>query len=137
MVKRSIAAILVVTMMPQLTGCTVWRVQQVSPAQAILQTAADSQPHDVRVRLRGDNGTLVIQKAGIVGDSIVGSLRQDSRPPRRVAVALGDVQEVAVSEVSAGRSLLALGVAAVAVGVIAAAISIGSWHMGGVSGGRW
>ena len=140
MPRRLIGRMLLMAMLPQLSGCSVWRVQGVPPAQAILQAAADSQPHDVRVRLRHDNTTLVIQRAGVVGDSIVGNLLTDwaasGGRQRRVAVALADVQELAVSEASPGRTVLALGVTAALVGVIAAVISVGSWHSGGLGGVR-
>lgn len=136
MLKRSIAVILLVAMLPQLTACTSWHVQPVSPAQALSGT----RPRDVRVRLRHDKSTLVIKQAGIVGDSIVGYSTRDRAASggqiRRIAVALSDVEEVAVSEPSGGRSLLALGFVVVIGAVIATAVAIGSWHMGG-TGGRW
>jgi len=136
---RPIAVIVLITMLPQLAGCATWRVQQVAPAQAVVRAAADSVPRDLRIRLRHDKGTLVIQHARVVGDSIVGTSTENwgdfGGRPHRVAAALSDVAEVAVPEPSTGRSILALGVVVVLVGVIAAVISISSWHMGGGLGG--
>jgi hypothetical protein len=97
MLKRAVAGILLVTLM--LTGCRVWRVQQVSPTQAVLQAVADTVPHDVRVRLRADNSAWVIQHAQIVDDSIVGILKPQVRDEhaRRIAFAVADIRDVAVS----------------------------------------
>ena len=132
---RPIAVILLITLLPQLAGCTAWRVQQVAPAQAVMRAAADSLPHDLRFRLRHDKGAWVIHNARVVGDSIVGTSSEDwaanGGRSHRVAVAIADVQEVAVPEASAGRSVLAIGAIVVLAGVIAAIVSVANWHMGG------
>jgi hypothetical protein len=95
--KRPGARTLLVSLM--LTGCTVWRVQPVSPTQAVLRAAADTVPHDVRVRLRADNSAWVIQQPRVVDDSIVGILKRELRDERarRVAFAVADIRDVAVS----------------------------------------
>ncbi|MGA2383298.1 MAG: hypothetical protein ABSG61_07670 [Gemmatimonadales bacterium] len=118
--KRPVAAIVLIAMIPQLTACTSWRVQPVSPAQAL----SDTRPRDVRLRLRHDSSTVVIPKARFVGDSIVG-YREPATfhfTPRRVSVPLADVQEVAVSRVDAGLTVVAVFAAFVAVSIVARAL---------------
>jgi len=133
MLNRPIAAALLVTLLPQLTACTSWRVQSVSPAQAI----SEARPRDVRVRLRRDSSTVVIPKAQIVGDSIVG-YREPATfhfTPRRVSVALADVQEVAVSRVDAGLTVAAVFTAFVAVSAIVSVIARAVERLPGLGGG--
>jgi hypothetical protein len=127
MVKRSIAATLLVAMIPQLTACTSWRVQPVSPARVI----SGARPRDVRVRLRHDSSTVVIPKARIDGDSIVGYWEPATFhfTPRRVAVPLADVEEVAVSRVDAGKTLFAVIVGAF-VGALVVRIAVSAIEKG-------
>jgi hypothetical protein len=133
---RAVSGFLLVAMMPQLAGCTVWRVQQVAPSQALLQAVAYPVPR-ARVRLRADNSAWVIQHAQVVGDSIVGILRPEvsTERARRVAFALGDVRNVAVSQYSGGRTALALGGVAVIALVIGGLVAMNNSHMG--FGGGW
>jgi len=108
MLKRPVAGILLVTLIPQLTACTTWAVQRVPAAQAIM----DARSRDARVRLRYDHRTVVVQKAGIVGDSVVAYLWAHSGPadrPPRVSAALADLREVAVAEPSELKTLLLVG----------------------------
>lgn len=135
MLKRSIAAILLIAMIPQLTACTSWRVQPVTPAQAL----SDARPRDVRVRLRHDSGTVVIPKARIVGDSMVGVREPDvfSLKPRRIAVPLADVQEVAVSRLDPGRTMFAIIVGVLVVRIALSAINSAFESLPGIGGGHW
>jgi len=135
--KRVIAGMLLITLLPQLTACTSWRVQPVSPAQAL----SDARPRDVRVRLRRDGSTVVIPQARLVGDSIIGYQEPATFhfTPRRVAVALSDVQGVAVRRADAGRTVLAVAAAAGLMGLIVwgvvAAVQ-GAFSMRGLRIGR-
>jgi hypothetical protein len=102
---RPIAAFVLAAMLPQLGACTSWRVQPLTPAQAL----RDSRPRDVRVRLRHDSSAVVIPEAQIIGDSIVGYKEPGTLrfTPQRIAVPLADVRDVAVRKVDAGRTVLA------------------------------
>jgi hypothetical protein len=51
----------------QLTACSSWRVEQVSPAQLVTEKS----PHEVRISRVG-HAPLVVAKPTIVGDSLVG-----------------------------------------------------------------
>jgi len=107
--KRPVAVILLLTMLPQLSACTSWKVRAVAPAQAI----EAARPREVRLRLRSDNSSWVIQDARIAGDSVYGTLKPDTDTERSrpVAFALADVKDVSVSGYSAVRSsILAAGV---------------------------
>ena len=130
---RPVSAILLVAMLPQLTACTSWRVQPVSPAQVI----SDTRPRDVQVRLRHDSSTVVIPKARIIGDSIVGYQEPATFhfTPRRIAVPLADVRDVAVRRVDAGLTMVAVFTVFVVVSAVVSIISRALNGLPGLGGG--
>ena len=96
-----------------LTGCvTTWRTQQVAPAQ-LLATTGES---EVRVTLTG-GVKVVLRDPGVEGDSLIGWLqptRDDAVPVRR-AVALADIQGLAVKKNNVGANLI--------VGIVAGSVA--------------
>ncbi len=89
-------------------GCSTWRVQPVAPAEVLAE-----QPHK-RVRLTlVDGGRVEIHCPRLVSDSVIG-VRSDTTGCRAVApaaaresvaVALSQVDSVALRKPSAGRSI--------------------------------
>jgi len=130
---RPVSAILLVAMLPQLTACTSWRVQPVSPAQVI----SDTRPRDVQVRLRHDSSTVVIPKARIIGDSIVGYQEPATFhfTPRRIAVPLADVRDVAVRRVDAGLTMVAVFTVFVVVSAVVSIVGRALNNLPGLGGG--
>jgi hypothetical protein len=104
----------------QLSGCTTWRVERVSPAQLV------EQEHPSRIRVkRSDGRREVWYRPTVVGDSLQGSSSETRSRPDRI-VALADVASVSTHHFSAGKTLgLGLGITAVA--AIAAGIALASW----------
>ena len=107
--QRSAAVILV---SGQLSGCTSWRVETLSPADVVER----QQPGEVRVQ-RTDRQYEVFYLPEVQGDSLLGRRRWNTKHPDR-AVALADVKGIATRHVHAGRTAgLVLGIGAI-VGII-------------------
>jgi len=120
---RSLATVLVSA---QLSGCTRWRVEPLSPADVV----ARQQPSEVRVRLP-DGSHERLYRPEIRGDTLLGRRNVNATQPDR-ALRLADVKEIATSRVDgAGTAVLVVGVAIV--GLIAAAQSI-RMSLGGLGG---
>jgi hypothetical protein len=108
--RRRLAVLLVAF---PLAGCQSWRRTSVAPG-AVTALTGD---HPVRVT-RTDRSTFVLDRARVVGDSIVG---ETGRPAARVAVPISDVASVEERRVSAGRTL---GAVAGGVGLVYAALFV-------------
>ncbi len=112
--QRSVA---VIVMSGQLSSCTGWRVESLSPVDVI----EDQHPGEIRVQ-RGDGRSEVLYRPEVNGDSLVGRRDWSAKQPDR-AVPLTDVKGVATRHVSVGRTAaLVLGIGAL-VGVF---IGLGS-----------
>ena len=104
MLQRGVAVVL---MAVQLSGCTVWQVETLSPVAVV-----ERRPESVRVQF-GDARSHVLYKPEIRGDSLVGSRSYDSKRHDR-AFALAGVTRVETHHVSANRTVgLVLGIAAI------------------------
>src|SRR5689334_12223563 len=104
----------IIMMSGQLSACTGWRVEDLSPADVI----AERHPGELRVQRR-DGRSEVLYSPAVNGDSLVGRRSWSSKQPDR-ALALADVTGVATHRISAGRTAaLVVGVGAV-VGVVVA-----------------
>jgi hypothetical protein len=105
-------------------ACHSWQGRPVAPATP----PALSGNSTVRIT-RTDRSTLVVDRARVEGDSIVGEV---GRPPERVAVALRDVRQLDERRVSAARTggLVIGGSMVVVLLLIAAAVAaaLGSWN---------
>jgi len=110
---RIIAIVLIAC---QLSACTSWRVETLSPADVINQRAPDA----VRVQ-RADGRREVWYQPQIHGDTLVGFWNTYGKTPDRAA-ALADLRGISTSHVSAGKtSALVLFMAAlIGIGVAAA-----------------
>jgi hypothetical protein len=98
-------SVVVILMGGQLSGCTSWRLETVSPADII----AREEPSEIRVQY-ADRHHEVLYEPEVRGDSLLGRPQRNARRPAR-AVALTDVKGVATRRVSAGRTTaLALGI---------------------------
>src|SRR5690349_13224915 len=102
---RAVAILLIAC---QLSACTSWRLETLSPADVMQQ----QYPEVVRVE-RADGHREVWYRPQMNGDSLVGWWdTTQKRPDRRVP--LSDIRQVSTSHVSGGKTAaLALGVAAV------------------------
>ena len=92
-------------------GCTTWsKTGMPAPADA-----AQDLPSMIRVHLK-DGRKLTLEHASVVGDSLVGELREPSRrgheptSSKRVAVALADIQSVEKSRFNIATTLLILAI---------------------------
>lgn len=114
MIRRSAV---VCWMVPQLAGCTSWRLETVTPAELI------ARDHPGRVRVRGHDGRReVFYHPEVRGDSLWGR-RQGAAPRADRVMALGDVTAVATSHVSVVKTAaLGLGIAAAGAILIGAAM---------------
>lgn len=102
-------------------ACTKWQVHSASPQQLI----SERRPQKIRVT-RTDHTQAVLMRPGIVNDSVYGILdesrarldkagSQVSRHGAREAIALGDVDEVAIRKTEPiGTSLLVASILAAA-----------------------
>jgi len=107
--RRPIALALLIWFVP---ACTAWHVEQgVTPQQLI----ADRHPGAVRVTLP-DRSQIVLDQPRITGDSVAGIVAG-----RDSSVAASNVTQVAIRQISGGRTLgLVLGL-----GLLAATIAAG------------
>ena len=108
---RTIAIILIAC---QLSACTGWRVETLSPAEVINQR----KPDPVRVE-RADGRREVWYQPQIRGDTLVGFWNTYAKTPDR-AVALADIRGISTRHVSAGKTT-ALGLFLAALVVVTAA----------------
>ena len=103
----------------ELVGCTTWKMQNLSPQDAINQR----RPYQVRLT-RPDSSTLVLFRPQIVGDSLIGEPVDPDytrQPRQRVALPLSDIQSLALRRPDATRTtLLLVGVGTAVAGVISA-----------------
>jgi len=107
--ERGVAVMLVSA---QLSACSSWHVETVSPAEVV----EDRQPAAIRVQHR-DRRSEVLYLPEIRGDSLLGRREWNAKQSDR-AVALADVSGVATRRLSAARTAgLVIGIGAV-VGVI-------------------
>ena len=88
----------VILMAGQISGCTAWRLETVSPAEVI----ARDKPSAVRVQY-ADEQQEVLYQPEVRGDSMSGRHEPDAREADRT-VALADVTSVATRHVSGGRT---------------------------------
>src|SRR5438045_7285411 len=102
----------------QLSACTSWRVETLSPADVINQRAPDA----VRVE-RADGRREVWYQPQIHGDTLVGFWNTYGKTPDR-AVALADIRGISTNHVSAGKTT-ALGLFGAA--LIGLAIAGATW----------
>ena len=84
--RSLLASTLMITTVWISTGCSSWRVQQVSPAQLIEQR----KPSSIQLRWQ-DGRRLVVRQPVIAGDSLIGVSRKDT-----IRVATSDVSAVAM-----------------------------------------
>jgi len=104
MLHRGVAVLL---MTVQLSGCTVWQVESLSPAAVV-----ERRPENIRVQF-DDERRQVLYKPEIRGDSLVGSRSYESNRHDR-AFALTGVTQVETHHVSANRTVgLVLGIGAI------------------------
>ena len=102
-------ALALLAMLAVAAGCTTWSKTGM-PAHA---DAAQDLPSMIRVHLT-DGRRLTLEHANIVGDSLVGDLREPSRrghesaEKRRVAVALADIESVDKNRFNVVLTLLTL-----------------------------
>ena len=109
LLQRSVAVML---MTGQLSGCTGWHVERLSPAEVVER----QQPSTIRVE-SGDGRREVLYEPEVRGDSLIGRRDWSDKQHNR-ALALTDVKQVATRRVSAGRTAgLVLGIGAI-VGVV-------------------
>lgn len=121
----------------QLLACTGWHAEGVAPAPYI----ADRHPDQVRLLL-SDGTKAELSHPAIIGDSVVGTSQRITKstqpggnpykPPAplasesaRQAIALTEVQQVAVRKTSAGKTALFVGV--LLAPVVAAVIAVATW----------
>jgi hypothetical protein len=95
-VRRMACALFVI----QMTACSSWRVEQVSPAQLVTEKS----PQEVRISRVGQ-APLVVAKPTIVGDSLIGVAQGATH-----GVPLADIKTIATRQGSPLKSVL-LGVA--------------------------
>ena len=114
-------ALALLAMLAVAAGCTTWSKTGM-PAHA---DAAQDLPSMIRVHLT-DGRRLTLEHANIVGDSLVGDLREPSRrghesaEKRRVAVALADIESVDKNRINVPLTLLNLAIlTAIAWGLLA------------------
>src|ERR1700694_1499675 len=93
--KRFIAIVL---MAGQLSSCTSWRLETLSPADVI----RTERPTALRVE-RQDGHREVLYQPQVQGDSLLGRRAQDDKMSNR-ALALMDVKQVATRHVNPGRT---------------------------------
>lgn len=125
--QRSVAVIL---LSGQLSGCTGWRAEPLSPADVV----EGQKPSELRVQ-RGDGRREVLYQPQVRGDSLLGRRDRSATQPDR-ALALTDVTEVATRHIDEGRTVaLVLGVGAI-VGVIVALKNIHLGELGNI-GNIW
>jgi hypothetical protein len=98
--RRLVSAILAAVMALSSSGCTAWRVRDVSPAQL----AADPKVDVIRVRQR-DSTVLFVYQPKMSGDTLTG--HPSPTAIQRVAIATGDIQEVSTKYKHIGKTLLA------------------------------
>lgn len=104
MLHRGVAGLLMIV---QLSGCTVWQVEPVSPVAVV-----ERQPEYIRVQFRAEQ-RQVLYEPEIRGDSLLGSRSSDSERHDR-AFALTGVTQVETHHVSAGRTVaLLMGIGAI------------------------
>ena len=99
-------------------GCHTWQHRDVANLRPAPAPIVFSGSYPVRVT-RPDGSKIVLKRAEVVGDSVVGEVE---RRPRRAAMAVADVHRLEERHVSVPRT--ALLVVAVAVGVFASFVSI-------------
>ena len=115
-VSRGLAVIL---MSGQVSGCTGWRVEALSPADVVER----QQPSEVRVQ-HADGRREVLYEPEVRGDSLLGRRDPRAKHPDRTLM-LSDVREVATPHISGVRTaVLVLGVTIV--GVI---VALKSFHL--------
>lgn len=105
----------VLLMAVHLAGCTAWQTQRATPAAVLAE-----QPS--RVRLMLNNGARVVLASPVLrNDSVVGTPTHMSRGAPVTAIPVSDIEAMAVSRVSAGRTIaLVAGIGATALLVMAA-----------------
>ena len=114
----------VILMAGQISGCTAWRLETVSPAEVI----ARDKPSAVRVQY-ADEQQEVLYQPQVRGDSLLGRTEPDARQADR-AMALADVTSVATRHVSGGRTTgLVLGLAGIGA-VVGFVIAIANMDLG-------
>jgi len=121
---RAVAILLIAC---QLTACTSWRLETLSPADVMQQ----QYPEVVRVERAGGHRE-VWYRPQMNGDSLIGWWDTARRTPDR-RVALSEIRQVSTSHVSAAKTsalLVVLG------GMIAAGIAMATWDgpLGGCCG---
>ena len=102
----------------QLSACTAWRVETLSPAEVINQR----KPDPVRV-VRADGRREVWYQPQIRGDTLVGFWNTYAKTPDR-AVALADIRGISTRHVSAGKTI---GLVLFGAAVIGLSTAGGSW----------
>jgi len=80
----------------QMTACSSWRVEQVSPAQLVTEKS----PHEVRISRVGQ-APLVVAKPTIVGDSLIGVAQGATH-----GVPLADITTIATRQGNPLKSVL-------------------------------
>lgn len=109
-VRRLIAC----TLLPcYLVACTSWKIQDVSPEDAL----ADAQPDKVRVTL-ADGSQVVLEQPVVSGDTLTGL-----RAGQQVSIPLASVSELELRKGDTVKTIalttgIVLGVAALAIGVV-------------------
>jgi hypothetical protein len=91
-------AITIVLMAGQLSACTTWRLETLSPADVI----RTERPTALRVE-RQDGHREVLYQPQVQGDSLMGRRAEDDKMSNR-ALALMDVKHVATRHVNPGRT---------------------------------
>lgn len=121
MCRRGIVSwgIAVILMSGPVSGCTGWRVEDLSPADVVER----QQPSELRVE-HADGRHEVLYAPEVRGDSLLGRRDSRGRHPDRMLM-LSDVREVATPHTSGGRTaVLVLGLTIV--GVI---VALRSFHL--------
>jgi len=114
--SRGLAVIL---MSGQISGCTAWRVEPLSPADVVER----QQPSEVRVQ-HADGRREVLYKPEVRGDSLLGRRDWRAKHPNRTLM-LSDVREVATPHVSGGRTAALV----LVVGVVGVIVALKSFHL--------
>ena len=107
--QRSVA---VIVMSGQLSSCTGWRAESLSPVDVI----EDQHPGEIRVQ-RGDGRSEVLYRPEVNGDSLLGRRNWDAKQSDR-AMALSDVKGLATRHVSVGRTVAVVAGLGAVVGVL-------------------
>lgn len=99
--SRVVALSLLLLTLPA-SACKTWRTSDLAPRQLIEET----RPSSLRVT-QADGEHVYLRAPAISGDSVVGERLKRGPAPVPIAIPMERVSEVATSEVSANRTVLA------------------------------